>query len=253
MALMRTSNPALAGDALNPSAYAGTGETMTISGAVNKAGVLLILCVAGAAWTWNRYFGAPTVQDGVAAVAPFLGGGVFVGLILAVITVFRKQWSAVTAPLYALVEGVVLGGISAMYESRFHGIAQQAVALTFGVLLVMLLLYRFHIIRVTERLRMGIVAATGGIFVFYMAQFVMGFFGVHFTAVNGASPIGIGFSVLVVIIAAFNLVLDFDFIDNAANAGLPKYMEWYSAFALMVTLIWLYLEVLRLLGKGRER
>jgi len=152
-----------------------------------------------------------------------------------------------------LLEGLVLGGISAMLEQRYHGIAIQAVSLTFGTLLAMLLAYRSGLIRVTDKLRMGIVAATGGIAVFYFLQFILGFVGVHFRTINSSSPIGIGFSIIVVIVAALNLVLDFDLIENGARMGAPKYMEWYGAFALMVTLVWLYFEILRLLSKFRSR
>jgi uncharacterized YccA/Bax inhibitor family protein len=155
--------------------------------------------------------------------------------------------------MYALLEGLVLGSASAMLEMRFPGIAEQAVGLTFGTLVALLLAYRSGTIRATERFKMGIVAATGGIFVFYLLQFVVGFFGVHFAAINGSGMVGIGFSVVVVIVAALNLVLDFDLIESGARAGAPKYMEWYGGFALMVTLIWLYLEILRLLSKIRSR
>ena len=175
------------------------------------------------------------------------------GFIVAIVTIFKKQWSAITAPIYALLEGLVLGGVSALLEMRFHGIAIQAVALTLGVLIAMLVAYRTGLIKVTDKLRLGIVAATGGIAVFYFLQFILGFFGIHFTTIKGATPIGIGFSVLVVAIAALNLVLDFDLIENGARYGAPKYMEWYSAFALMITLVWLYFEILRLLSKIRER
>ena len=174
------------------------------------------------------------------------------GFIVAMVTIFKKEWSPITAPIYALLEGLVLGGVSAMLEMRFHGIAIQAVALTFGTLVAMLLAYRTGLIKVTDKLRLGIVAATGGIAVFYFLQFILGFFGVHFTTINGSGPIGIGFSIVVVIVAALNLVLDFDLIENGARYGAPKYMEWYGAFALMITLIWLYFEILRLLSKFRS-
>ncbi len=252
--LMRTSNPALRG-AFGAGDVADGGETMTISGAVNKTGILIILCVATAAWTWNRFFGAlaTSPEDAMASVAlPAMVGGIG-GFIVAMVTIFKKEWAGVTAPIYALLEGLVLGGVSAMMEMRFHGIAIQAVALTFGTLVAMLIAYRTGLIKVTDKLRLGIVAATGGIAVFYFLQFILGFFGVHFTTINGATPIGIGFSLLVVVIAALNLVLDFDLIENGANMGAPKYMEWYSAFALMITLIWLYFEILRLLSKVRSR
>jgi len=175
------------------------------------------------------------------------------GFIFALITMFKKTWAPVTAPIYALLEGLVLGGISAMFEMRYHGIAIQAVSLTFGTMFALLLAYRSGLIPVTQNFKLGIIAATGGIAIFYLAQIVLGLFGIHFTTINGSGPIGIAFSVFVVIVAALNLVLDFDFIESAAAAGAPKYMEWYGAFGLMVTLIWLYLEILRLLSKLRSR
>src|SRR5271157_2959139 len=250
--LMRTSNPALSGDTFR-SGEATYGESMTISGAVNKTGILLICCVATAAWTWNRFFNATSPQEAMQAVTPMLVAGGIGGFIVALVTIFKKEWAGVTAPVYALLEGLVLGGISAMLEQRYHGIAIQAVSLTFGTLLAMLLAYRSGLIRVTDKLRLGIVADTGGIAVFYFLQFILGFFGVQFTTINGSSPIGIGFSIIVVIVAALNLVLDFDLIENGARMGAPKYMEWYGAFALMVTLVWLYFEILRLLSKFRSR
>src|SRR5208283_4683970 len=253
--LMRTSNPALSGDTFR-TGEAAYGEGMTISGTVNKTGILLICCVATAAWTWNRFFGAfnpESPEAAMQAIGPMILVGGIGGFILAMVTIFKKEWAGVTAPLYALLEGLVLGGVSAMLETRYHGIAIQAVSLSFGTLLAMLLAYRSGLIKVTDKLRLGIVAATGGIAVFYFLQFILGFFGVHFTSINGAGPIGIGFSIVVVIVAALNLVLDFDLIENGARMGAPKYMEWYGAFALMVTLVWLYFEIIRLLSKFRSR
>jgi uncharacterized YccA/Bax inhibitor family protein len=159
----------------------------------------------------------------------------------------------VTAPIYALLEGLVLGGLSATIELRYPGIAIQAVGLTFGTLFVLLMAYRSGLIKVTQKFRLGIVAATGGIFFFYLAEMLLGFFGIQFTSINGAGPIGIGFSLVIVAIAALNLVLDFDFIEQGVQVGAPKYMEWYGAFGIMVTLVWLYLEILRLLSKFRSR
>ncbi len=250
--LMRTSNPALSGDAFRTGEVAYGGESMTVSGTVNKAGLLVILCVATAAWTWSRFFAASPEEAMQTIALPIMVGGIG-GFIAALVTIFKKEWAPITAPIYALLEGLVLGSISAMLEQRFHGIAIQAVALTFGTLIAMLLAYRSGLIKVTDKMRLGIVAATGGIAVFYFLQFILGFFGVHFTTINGSGPIGIGFSLLVVVIAAMNLVLDFDLIENGARYGAPKYMEWYGAFALMVTLIWLYFEILRLLSKFRSR
>ena len=160
----------------------------------------------------------------------------------------------ITAPLYALLEGLVLGAVSAIFEARYPGIAIEAVALTFGTMLVLLLAYSTGMIRVSDKFRMGVVAATGGIALFYLLTWILGFFHIQlFASVYGAGTIGIAFSVFVVIVAALNLVLDFDLVERGAAYGAPKYMEWYSAFALMVTLIWMYFEILRLLSKIRER
>jgi uncharacterized YccA/Bax inhibitor family protein len=179
--------------------------------------------------------------------------GLIGGFICAMVTIFKKEWSAVTAPIYALLEGLFLGGVSALLDLRYPGIAMQAVGLTFGTLFVLLLAYRSGLIHVTQKFRLGVVAATGGIMVFYLLQMLLGFFGMRFTSINGAGPIGIGFSLIVVGVAALNLVLDFDFIEQGVQAGAPKYMEWYGAFGIMVTLVWLYLEILRLLSKMRSR
>src|SRR5271170_1603466 len=248
MALMKTSNPALNVNSFSVE-RAVSGEAMTLPGTVNKTGILLICVVGTAAWSWNRFFHAPASDT----VLPLVGIGGIGGFILALVTIFKKEWSPITSPIYALLEGLALGGISAVFELRYPGIAIQSVSLTFGTLLVLLLAYRSGLIPVTQNFRLGIVAATGAIMLFYLLQFVLGFFGVHFTSINGSGPIGIGFSLIVVGIAALNLVLDFDFIENGARMGAPKYMEWYGAFGIMVTLVWLYLEILRLLTKIRGR
>jgi uncharacterized YccA/Bax inhibitor family protein len=246
--LMRTSNPALNAKAFQGEGV-GLGEAMTLQGTVNKTGLLLICVIATAAWTWTIY----TRSQNSSAVLPLLVLGGIGGFILALITIFKKTWAPVTAPIYALLEGLLLGGISAIYDVRFHGIAIQAVSLTFGTLAILLLAYRSGLIPVTEKFRLGVVAATGGIALFYVATIVLGFFGIHFTTLYGAGPVGIAFSAFVVVIAALNLVLNFDLIESGVAAGAPKYMEWYAAFGLMVTLIWLYLEILNLLAKLRSR
>jgi uncharacterized YccA/Bax inhibitor family protein len=243
--LLRTSNPAL-----NQSIFRGEGvaygDGMTISGTVNKTGILLICVVATAAWTWNRFMNG-------GSVTPLIAVGAIGGLIFAMVTVFKNTWAPITAPIYALLEGLALGGISAIYELQFKGIPMQAVGLTFGTLVALLLAYRSGIIKVTDKFRLGVVAATGGIFVFYMLTWILSFFKISFPSIYGSGPLSIGISVVVVIVASLNLVLDFDFIESGARAGAPKYMEWYAAFGLMVTLIWLYLEILRLLSKLRSR
>src|SRR6202167_2568466 len=248
MALMKTWNPALNVNSFRID-QAVSGEAMTLNGTVNKTGILLICVVAAAAWSWSRFFSDPVSNT----VLPFVAIGGIGGFIFAMVTIFKKEWSPVTAPLYSLLEGLALGGISAMFELRYPGIAIQAVGLTFGTLFVLLIAYHSGVIRVTEKFKLGVVAATGGIAVFYLVQFVLGFFGVRFAAINGSGLLGIGFSVVVVIVAALNLILDFDFIESGVSAGAPKYMEWYGAFGLIVTLVWLYLEILRLLSKINSR
>jgi uncharacterized YccA/Bax inhibitor family protein len=252
MALMKTSNPAF-GDKtfrdLAGSQYgdlAGAAGHMTLNGTVNKTGILLLCALATAGWTWHLFLQS-------ADIAPLMLIGCFGGFIVSLVTIFKKEWSPMTAPIYALLEGLALGGISAILDARYHGIGIQAVSLTFGTLFVLLLAYSSGWIPVTDKMRMGIVAATGGIAVFYLLEMLLGFFGVHFTTINGSSPIGIGFSLVVVAVAALNLVLDFDFIERGVQVGAPKYMEWYGAFGIMVTLVWLYLEILRLLNKMRSR
>jgi uncharacterized YccA/Bax inhibitor family protein len=248
VALIKTSNPALNVNSFRVDG-AVSGEAMTLTGTVNKTGILLICVVATAAWSWSRFFHDRASET----VLPMVGIGAIGGFIFALVTIFKKEWSPVTAPIYSLLEGLALGGISAMFELRYPGIAIQAVGLTFGTLLALLIAYHSGLIRVTEKFKLGVVAATGGIAVFYLIEFVLGFFGVHFAAINGSGLLGIGFSVVVVIVAALNLILDFDFIESGVAAGAPKYMEWYGAFGLMVTLIWLYLEILRLLAKLNSR
>ena len=255
MAMMKTSNPALGEDTFRNISGGGYGgitdaaNRMSLNGTVNKTGILLVCAIATAAWTWHVFLQSRDMAD----VAPLMMGGAIGGFIFAMITVFKKEWSPVTAPIYALLEGLVLGGLSSLLELRYPGIAIEAVSLTFGTLFVLLLVYRTGMIRVTQKFRLGIIAATGGIALFYVLEMLLGMFGIHFGAINGSGAIGIGFSLFVVAIAALNLVLDFDLIENGARMGAPKYMEWYSAFALMITLIWLYFEILRLLSKIRSR
>jgi len=258
MPLMKTSNPALSEKTfrnLPGSSYGGYGglidaaNRMTLSGTVNKTALLLICALATASWTWSLFLKSRDIAD----VMPLMLVGLFGGLIFALVTSFKKEWSPVTAPIYALLEGLMLGGFSAVLDLRYPGIGIEAVSLTFGTLFVLLLAYRSGLIKVTQKFRLGVIAATGGIFVFYMMQMVLGFFGVRFVSINGSGVIGIGFSLIVVAIAALNLVLDFDFIEQGVQAGAPKYMEWYGAFGIMVTLVWLYIEILNLLSKMRSR
>jgi len=223
--------------------------TMTLDGTVNKTAFLLILVLVGAMFSWSR-FGGPA---DMAALVPLAIGGAIAGLVLALATVFKKTWAPVTAPLYAVAEGVFIGAVSVIFEARFPGIVMQAVGLTFGVMAAMLFAYRSGLIRATEKFKLGIAAATGGILLLYVANLVMGFFGHSIGFISASSGIGIGFSLVVVVIAALNLILDFDLIEQGVRTGAPRYMEWYGAFALVVTLVWLYLEMLRLLSKVQSR
>lgn len=247
---MRTGNPALKDSVFSESVGSARGESMTINGTVNRTGILILLVVAAAWFSWTRSAPGP---GGTIAANPFILIGAIGGFILALITIFKKTIAPITAPIYAVLEGLFLGGLSAMFEARFPGIAAQATFATFGTLAGLLLAYRSGLIRATENFKLGVFAATAGIAVLYLVSFVLSFFGKSIPYIHQSGAIGIGFSVFVVIIAALNLVLDFDFIENGAAMGAPKYMEWYAAFGLLVTLVWLYIEILRLLSKMRSR
>ena len=250
---MASGNPVLRSDRFQPAAVGD--ERMTVNGTIGKTGILLVLLVITAGWTWQQFSAALATSGpagAMAAVTPYMIGGLVAGLVLALLSVFVSRWIAVTAPLYAIAEGFAVGGISAVFNLRYPSLVVTAVALTIGTLAAMLLLYRSGLIKVTDKLRMGIVAATCGIALVYVIDLIMGMFGAHMPVINSASPLGIGFSLLVVGIAAFNLLLDFDFIERAAADGAARNMEWYGAFGLMVTLVWLYLEILRLLSKLRR-
>lgn len=247
--MMRTANPALNDKTFAAPRPVAAGESMTINGTVHKTALLLVLALVPAIWVWGKFFesGDPS------SVTTWLLVGVFGGLVAAMVTIFKRTWAPITAPLYAVLEGLFLGGISAIFEARYPGIVIQAVTLTFGTLFALLVAYRSGMIRATENFKLGVAAATGAIFFIYMITFVLGFFGVRVGFIHDSGITGILFSLFVVVVAALNLVLDFDFIERGAESGAPKYMEWYAAFGLMVTLVWLYIEILRLLSKLRGR
>ena len=249
---MRSGNPAL-----KPSTFLdlGTGTVtdvrggaMTLNGTVNRTAMLLVITLAGALYTWNIFF-----TGGAANLMPYVLVGGLGGFVVAMVTIFKKTWAPITAPLYAALEGLFIGAISAVFEQRHPGVVIQATALTFGTLAALLIAYRSGLIKATENFKLGVVAATGGIALVYLVNIVMGFFGHAIPMINGGGAIGIGFSAVVVVVAALNLVLDFDFIEQGVAQGAPKYMEWYAAFGLLVTLVWLYLEILRLLSKLQSR
>ena len=221
-------------------------QAMTIGGTVNKTGLSLLILMATASVVWNRGPSDPSLWTLTTV------GGIG-GFVLAMATVFKRQWAPFTTPAYAALQGLALGGISVVFEASYPGIVSQAVFLTFGTLGALLVAYRSGLIQATENFKLGVAAATGGIALLYLLSFVLGFFGMSVPLIHSSGTFGILFSVFVVVIAALNLVLDFDFIEQGAERQAPKYMEWYGAFGLLVTLVWLYLEILRLLAKLQSR
>tara|TARA_B100000579_G_C22847180_1_gene865106 strand:- start:1134 stop:1874 length:741 start_codon:yes stop_codon:yes gene_type:complete len=240
---IRSGNPALSSDTFKGISSLSTGETMTINGTVNKTALSLFLLILAGTFTFSPNY------------LWLMWPGFIGGFIVAMITIFKKQWAPITVPIYAILEGLALGGISYMYNVQFEGIVSQAILLTLGILFALLFAYKSKLIAPTENFKLGLFAATGGIFLVYIASFIMSFFGAGLPILDptNSSLFSIGFSLFVVVIASLNLVLDFDFIEEGSEKGMPKYMEWYGAFGLLVTLIWLYLEILRLLSKLRSR
>lgn len=221
-----------------------TSNVMTVNGAIGKTGILLALVVAGAAITWNMY-GSPTYYN---MVMPLFWLGLIGAFIASMVIIFKKTMAPYLAPVYAALEGLALGGISVIADSYMPGIVFNAIALTFLVTTIMLVLYRFRVIRATQRFRSIILIATASIAIFYLGSFVLSFFGVH-SPLYSSGLLGIGISVAIIIVAALNLIIDFDFIEQGEEVQAPKFMEWYGAFGLMLTLVWLYVEILRLLMK----
>lgn len=244
--MLRTSNPALNEKVFEAIPYYGS-NAMTVHGAVNKTAILLFLAAATGTITWVKAAAEP------ASAAPWMLVGIFGGFITAMVTVFKRQWAPITAPLYAILEGLALGGISAVFEAQYKGIVFMAIFLTFGVLASLLIAYRSGIIKPTQGFIAGLTAATGAIALYYVVSMVMSFLGITVPLIHSSSSFGILFSIVVVVVAALNLVLDFHMIQQGAATGVPKYMEWFCAFGLMVTLVWLYLEILRLLAKLQDR
>lgn len=240
--MFQSGNPALSEEIFKKTGVANSAEgTMTVSSTVNKIGILFLLLLIGATISWYQ----PSEL--------FIWLGALGGFVVALVTIFKKEWAPVTAPIYSVLEGLFLGAISMAYATMYDGIIFNAVALTLGIFAAMLITYRSGLIKVTQKFRMGIMAATGGIALVYVASFILGFFGINLSLVTGTGMFGIGFSLIVVVVAALNLVLDFDLIEKGAKAGAPKYFEWYTAFGLIITLVWLYLEILRLLSKLQRR
>ena len=243
---MRSGNPALTADTFATFPAVSDDQVMTIGGTVNKTALSLLILMVTASFVWNRGAADPSLWTLTLI-------GVIGGFLMAMATVFKKTWAPFTTPLYAGLQGLALGGISVVFETTYPGIVSQAVFLTFGTLGALLIAYRSGVIRATENFKLGVAAATGGIAILYLLSFVLGFFGMSVPLIHSSGTFGILFSVFVVVIAALNLVLDFDFIEQGAERRAPKHMEWYGAFGLLVTLVWLYLEILRLLAKLQSR
>ena len=242
--MMRSGNPALSSKTFENLSTTSS-DVMTLDGAVNKTAISMGILLFAAYYTYSN------------AIMDYILIGFIGGFVVALVTIFKKSWSPVTVPIYAVLEGLALGGISKMYADAFEpGIVPQAIMLTLGILFALLFAYKTKIIRATENFKLGVFAATAGIGIVYLVSFFMGIFGSGGLPVmdpTNSSMLSIGFSLFVVVIASLNLVMDFDFIETGAANGAPKYMEWYGAFGLLVTLIWLYLEILRLLAKLSSR
>jgi uncharacterized YccA/Bax inhibitor family protein len=241
--MFKTGNPALSSNALTAVQWSADSATMTISGAVNKSLLAVALTTASAGLVWYQY----ATTHNPATIVPYMLLGGIGGFIIAMITIFKNNIAPITTPLYAIAEGVVLGSISALFDSQYPGIALQAIGLTLAVFCAMLLAYRTGLVRATEGFKLGVVAATGGVALVYLVSLVLSFFHINMPFLFAASPFALGFSAFVVILASLNLVLDFDAIENLSRQNAPKYMEWYSAMALLITLVWLYMEILRML------
>jgi len=241
-------NPTLSPTAFDQAGRVVHGQAMTVQGTVNKTALLLLITTVAAAFTWRLFW-----QGAGGGTNLWLTAGAIGGFVIGLVTIFKKTWAPFTAPLYALCQGLFIGGLSSIFERQMPGIVIQAVMFTFGTLAALLAAYSGGLIRASAGFRTGIIAATGGIAIVYLASMVLGFFHIQIPGIFGNGMIGIGFSIFVVVIAAMNLVLDFDTIETGARQGAPKFMEWYGAFGLLVTLVWLYLEILRLLSKLNRR
>lgn len=250
MALFKSGNPTLQEKMFQNTIIIPGQDAMTQRGALNKFFFLFLMVMASAYFTWGSFYNGVNVM-------PWMIGSAIGGLIVAFAIIFKKEWAPYLAPAYGLLEGVFVGGISALYNNAFEkvapGIVMQAVGLTFGVVIAMYALYHFRIIKATQRLKSIIITATAGVAVFYLIAIVLRMFGIDIAFIHEGSNMGILFSLVIVAIAAMNLILDYDMIEQGAAMGAPKYMEWYCAFGLLVTIVWLYMEILRLLSKFASR
>ena len=254
MELFKSGNPTLTEKIFDRSSNneASLQGVMTIRGTMNKFGFLLMMVIGGAAYTWHLY-----ADGNQSSMMTLMLVGIFGGMISAFAMIFKPNWAQYIAPLYGILEGFFLGGISAImndaFQKTYPGLVMQAVGLTFGVAIAMFLLYNFRIIRATEKFKSILISATMGIAIFYFISMILGFFHVNMPFLYDSSPLGIGLSLFIVAIAALNLIMDFDMIERGAEQGAPKFMEWYGAFGLLVTIVWLYIEILKLLSRFAKR
>lgn len=256
MALFKSGNPTLTEKMFDRAqqASADNAGVMSIRGTINKFGFLMLMVVAGAAYTWNLY-----MQEKPQTAMTLMIVGAIGGLITGLIISFKPNWAGYLAPAYGILQGLFIGAISvvinSMFAEKYPGIVMQAVGLTFGVAIAMFLLYNFRVIQATQKFKAVVMTATLGIALFYLITWIVSLFGVNmpFMSITNGGMLGIGISLFVVAIAALNLILDFDMIERGAEAGAPKFMEWYGAFGLLVTIVWLYVEILKLLSRLASR
>ena len=249
---MKTSNIALSEKRFKGFDHVTDGKIMTIQGTVNKTFILVILACITGGWIWGKHDVAMQTTGDISSVMPYMWTGLAGGFILAMVTIFAQKLSPITAPAYALAEGLALGGVSAMYNAEYEGIVMQSLLITVSILIALLCAYKMRLIRATEQFKSGMMVAMGGILIVYLLDIGLMFFGMRMPFLHESSLIGIGISLVIVAVASGCLILDFDFVENATDAGLPKYMEWYGAFSIMLTLVWLYLEVLKLMAKLKK-
>lgn len=250
MALFKSGNPALGKETFtNVDEVFGSEDIMTLQGTVNKTGLLLLAVLVPAIYTWNLFATSMSLD----AITPYLITGSVGALIIAFVLIFNKRLAPFLAPVYSILQGFCLGGLSAAMNLRFPGIVLQAFLLTFGICALLLIIYKLKIIKPTENFKLIVTSATAGLAFYYLVSFMLSFVGIELPYIHENSTGGIIFSLFVVVLASMNLVVDFDFIEQGVAKRVPKYMEWYGAFGLMVTIIWLYVEILRLLAKSRKR
>lgn len=245
MEMWRSTNPVLSEKRFAAGEFVGA-DRMTVRGTFTKAAILTGILLVSAAFAWR------TVTANPKMAGLLIAGGAIAGFILALIMIFKRTSAPYLAPVYAVCEGLFLGPISAIFEAKWANIVLPAVSMTLLIFVAMLVLYTTRLVQATPRFVVGVIACTAGIALVYLASIVMSMFGMRFPMIHDSGPIGIGFSLFVCVIAALNFILDFDLIERGAQEGMPRFMEWYGAFALLVTLVWLYIEILDLLRKLRK-